>query len=153
MILRVMATISGSRVFRAATKLKLTALELTFNRNDELGDDGENLGSALLEHVKDTLHGQEAVRVLLLADALEEDGQVVVVVELLDLNLPVDAELGAVLDGDGEVSAVVETTELRRGDRATVESAGLGLLRSGLFLGLVQADHLAAETLTLFKSG
>jgi hypothetical protein len=77
----------------------------------------------------------------------------VVVVELLDLNLPVDAELGSVLDGDGEVSAVVETTELRRGDRAAVESAGLGLLRSGLFLGLVQADHFAAETLTLFKSG
>jgi hypothetical protein len=148
-----MATISGSRVFRAATKLKLTALVLTLNRDDKLGDDREDLGPALLEHVEDTLHGQEAVRVLLFADALEEDGQVVVVVELLDLNFPVDAELGTVLDGDGEVSAVVETTELRRGDRAAVESAGLGLLRSGLFLGLVQADHLAAEALTLLKSG
>jgi hypothetical protein len=90
---------------------------------------------------------------LLFTDALEEDGQVVVVVELLDLDLPVDAVLRTVLDSDGEIAAVVEAAELGRGDRAVVEGAGNGLLRCGLFLGLVQADGLAAEALTFLESG
>lgn len=35
-----------------------------------------------------SLTHQEAVRLLALADAVEEDGQVVVVVELVDVHLP-----------------------------------------------------------------
>ena len=41
----------------------------------------------VLKHVENTLHGEEAVRLLLLAQAVEEDGEVVVVVELLDVDL------------------------------------------------------------------
>lgn len=118
-----------------------------------MGDDGEHLGAALLEHVEDALHGEEPVRVLLLADALEEDGQVVMVVQLLDLYLPVDAILGAVLDGDGEVAAVVETTEFRGWDRAVVEGTCDGLLGCGLLLGLVKANGLAAEAFSLLECG
>ena len=41
----------------------------------------------MLEHVEDTLDGEEAVRLLLLAEAVEEDGEVVMVVQLLDVQL------------------------------------------------------------------
>ena len=102
--------------------------ELTLNRDDKLRNNGENLGTALLEHIEDTLNGQEAVGVDLLTDALKEDGQVVVVVELLDLNLPEDAVLRTMLNGDGEITAVVEAAELRDRDSAAVQSTSSGLL-------------------------
>lgn len=126
-------------------------LVLTLDGDDQLRDDWEHLSAALLEHVEDALDRQESVRVLLLADALKEDGEVVVVVELLDLDLPVDAVLGAVLDGDGEVAAVVEAAELARGDGAVVEGTGDGLLGSRLLLGLVEADGSSSEAFSLLK--
>jgi len=49
---------------------------------------------------------------LLLTDALKEDGEIVMVIELLDLYLPVNAVLWAVLNCNGEITAVVEATEL-----------------------------------------
>ena len=47
---------------------------LTLDGDDELRDDGEDLSTALLKHVEDTLDGEESVRILLLTDALEENG-------------------------------------------------------------------------------
>jgi hypothetical protein len=47
---------------------------LTLDGDDELGDDRENLSTTLLKHVEDTLDGEESVRILLLTDALEENG-------------------------------------------------------------------------------
>jgi hypothetical protein len=148
-ILRVIAMISGSRVLRAATKL---VSKLTLNGDDQLGDDGEDLRAALLEHVKHALDGQEAVGVLLLADTFEEDGQVVVVVELGDVNLPVNAVLRAVFNGDGEVTAVVEATELRRGDGSALGGSSLGFLGRWLVLGLEQRACLASEAFTAFQN-
>ena len=104
------ATISGSRVFNAA-KNNINDLNLTFDRDDQLGNNWENLSTALLQHVKNTLHSQESVWVLLLTDTLKENGQVVVVVKLLDLDFPVDLQLGTVLDSNWEISSVVEATE------------------------------------------
>jgi hypothetical protein len=49
------------------------------------------------QQVLHTLDGQEPVRVVRLADAIKEDGQVVVVVQLVKLNL------GAAAAGDGGV--------------------------------------------------
>jgi len=87
-------------VLRAAAK-KMGSVKrdaLTLDRDDKLGDDGEDLGATLLEHVKDTLDGEESVGILLLTDALEEDGEVMMVVELHHVDLPVDFVLGAVLN-------------------------------------------------------
>lgn len=94
-ILSVMAMISGSRVFSAA---KGSGRKLTLDRDDQLGDDGQNLGASLFEHVENALHGQEAVGVLLFTDAFEENGEVVMVVELGHVHFPVNAVLGTVLD-------------------------------------------------------
>ena len=86
-IFRAMAMISGSLVFRAATLVNNGTL--TFDGDDQLGNHGQHLGSSLLKHVEYSLNSKESVWVLLLSDALEEDGQVVVVVKLLDFNFPV----------------------------------------------------------------
>ena len=120
---------------------------LTLDRDDELGDDGEDLSTTLLKHVEDTLDGEESVRILLLTDALEENGEVMMVVELLDLNLPVDAVLGSVLDGNREVTAVVEAAELAGRDGSVVEGTSSGLLRCRPVLGLEEADCAATDAL------
>jgi len=66
----------------------------------------------VLEHVEGALDREEAVRLLLLAQAVAEDGEVVVVVELLNVHLPLNLIADArVLDRDGKVSALVEPTE------------------------------------------
>mmetsp|Transcript_136744 Transcript_136744/g.381121 ORF Transcript_136744/g.381121 Transcript_136744/m.381121 type:complete len:382 (+) Transcript_136744:54-1199(+) len=86
---------------------------------DELWHNRQDLRSALFEHVVGPLNSQEAVRVLLFAEAIEEDGQVVVVVQLLDLHLPDDlAPHGTVEDLDRHVPAVVKAPELRFRDGA-----------------------------------
>jgi len=80
--------------------------------DDELRDDGQDLAAAVLEHVEGALDREEAVRLLLLAQAVAEDGEVVVVVELLNVHLPLNLIADArVLDRDGKVSALVEPTE------------------------------------------
>ena len=62
---------------------------ITFDGDDELGDDREDLRAAVLQHVVDALAREELVRVGVLAQAVEKQRQVVVVVQLLDLNLKV----------------------------------------------------------------
>jgi hypothetical protein len=122
---------------------------LTLDGDDELGDDWEDLSTTLLKHVEDTLDGEESVRILLLTDALEENGEVMMVVELLDLNLPVDAVLGSMLDGNREVTAVIEAAELAGRDGSVVKGTSSGLLRCRPVLGLEEADGAATDTLTL----
>lgn len=70
------------------------------------------------------------------------------VVELLDLNLPVDAVLGAVLDGNGKITAVVEAAELAGRDGSVVEGTSSGLLRCRPVLRLEEADCAATDALT-----
>lgn len=116
-ILSVMAIISESRVFKAAKKgtrrvIQILNILLTLDWDDELWDDWKDLGSALFEHIEHSLHREESVWILLLSDTLEEDWQVVMVVELSNINLPVDSVLGSVLNGDWKISTVVESAEL-----------------------------------------
>ena len=116
-------------------------------------NNGKNLCTTLLKHVKDTLNCQESVGVLFLTDTLKEDRKVVVVVELLNLDFPVNLELRTVLNGDGKISSIVEATEFRGRHGSHVKGTGNWPLRSGLFLGLVKADDLSTKTLTLLESG
>ena len=93
---------------------------------------------SVLEQVEDALHGKESVWVLLLTDALHEDGQVVMVVKLVHFNLPSDLVWGTVLNLDGQVSTVVEATELARWDGSSFDGTGLGGENGRLGHGLVQ---------------
>ena len=71
-----------------------------------------------------------------------------VVIELLNLNLPVDTQLWAVLDGDRKVTTVVKTPELAWRHWSSVKGSCLGLLRCGLLLWLEKAERAASDALT-----
>ena len=126
-------------------------VRLTLDRDDELGDNGEDLSLAVLEEVEDTLAGEEAVGLLLLADTLHEDGEVVMVVELLGLNLPLNHVGRAVLDLDGKISTVVEAAELGRRDGTLLDSASSGSNFLRLLNGLVEGGDLATRALALLR--
>lgn len=139
--------ISGSRVLRAAVCMCVCTVQrvsavaaagaqsqvgksvcATLDRNNELWDGGQDLDRAALQQVQRALHGEEAVRLLLLTQAIKEDGQVVMVVELLTVDLPADVVArGRVLHANRQVAPVVEAAELGRGDRALLERTGHGL--------------------------
>ena len=140
-----------TRVQSRCDRLKVNdffQISLTLDRDDQLGNDGEDLGLTVVEKVKNALAREEAVRLLLLTDALHEDGQVVMVVELLNFNLPGNSVRRAVLDLDRQISAVVETTELGRRDGSLLDGSSLGLLGSGPLDGLVQGGGVATTALT-----
>lgn len=69
------------------TGITLAHRILTLDGNNELWDDGQNLGTAMLQHVVDTLAGKELVGMARLTEAVEEQRQIVVVVQPLDLHL------------------------------------------------------------------
>lgn len=63
----------------------------TFNRNDELGNNGQDpLGSTLGQEILDAVDRQQHVRVTGLAETVEEQGQIKVVVQALDRHLAQD---------------------------------------------------------------
>ena len=72
----------------------------------------KNLCSALLKHVESSLDREESIWLLLLADSFKEDWEVVMVVKRHYVDFPEEFVLWAVVDGDREISSVVETTEL-----------------------------------------
>mmetsp|Transcript_122732 Transcript_122732/g.382099 ORF Transcript_122732/g.382099 Transcript_122732/m.382099 type:complete len:275 (-) Transcript_122732:208-1032(-) len=97
--------------------LRISCVQRCLDRYNELRHHGQDLCTALLQHVVGPLHRKEAVRVLLLAEAVKENGQVVVVVELFNVHLPDDlAAYRAVEDLDGHVAAIVEAAKLGPGD-------------------------------------
>ena len=102
----------------------------------------------VLEQVKDALDSKESVWVLLLADSFHEDGKVVMVIELVHFDLPGNLVRGSVLNLDGQISTVVETTELRGRDSSSSVGAGFGSQGCGSLKGLVQGADFASVTLT-----
>lgn len=109
---------------------------LTLDWNYQLGDNWQYLSTSLLKHVEDTLDCKESVWILLLADSFEKDREVVVVIELLDLYLPVDAVLWAVLNSNRQITSVVETSEFTCWNVALVECSSNWLLWCRFLLGL-----------------
>jgi len=133
--------------------LGITSVEGSLDWDNELGDDGKHLGSTLLEHVEDTLDGEESVGVNLLAYTFEENGEVMMVIELGDIHFPVDLVLRSVLDGDGEISSVVEASELGGSNGSAGNGTGSGSGNLGLFLWLGKGVGLTALSISLFESG
>ena len=96
-----------------------------------------------------TLDGKESVWVLLFTDAFHEDGEVVMVVELVDFNLPSNLVGGAVLNLDGQISTIVEAAELAGRDLSPLVGTGPGGQDGWLRLSLVQGADFATAALTL----
>ena len=94
------------------------------------------------------MDGKESVGVLLLTDALHEDGEVVMVVKFVHLNLPCDLVGHAVLNLDGQVSTVVEAAELARCDLSLLDSASFGSKGSWNGDFFVQRAGVSAGTFT-----
>lgn len=116
----------------------VTGVKCRLNRDNELGDNGEDLSITLLKEIEDTLNGKESVRILLLTDTLHEDRKVMMVIKLVDFDFPGNLVGGTVLDLDGKISAVVESTELTgRNNSASNGSSSRGN-RFGLLCGLVK---------------
>eukprot|EP00306_Pavlova_sp_CCMP459_P009772 CAMPEP_0185191588 /NCGR_PEP_ID=MMETSP1140-20130426/15762_1 /TAXON_ID=298111 /ORGANISM="Pavlova sp., Strain CCMP459" /LENGTH=294 /DNA_ID=CAMNT_0027758297 /DNA_START=395 /DNA_END=1275 /DNA_ORIENTATION=+ len=140
-----------------ADDLALARVEGGLNGDDELRDDGQDLRPSNLEHVVAALEGKELVRLLLLAQAVKEDGQVVMVVELVNVHLPADAVGPPVVHCNGKVPALVALAELSVGRVVThLEGARLGGFRLALLHlgGLEQrARHAARARVRLHARG
>ena len=152
-ILRVIEIISESLVFKAAISMSIRDIkvEITLDWDDELGNNWENLGTTLVKHVENTLDGKESVWILLFSDTLEENGEIMMVVELLNFDFPVDSVLWTMFNGNWEVTSVVESSELTGWDVSLIESSSLWLLWGGSFLWLIQTSGLTSETFSLFQ--
>ena len=87
-------------------------MKLTLDRDDELRNNWKHLCSTLLKHVESSLDREESVWLLLFADSFKEDWEVVMVVKRHYVDFPEEFVLWAVVDGDREISSVVETAEL-----------------------------------------
>ena len=125
--------------------------ELTLDGDDELWDDWKDLGSTLFKHIEGSLHREESVWVLLLTDALEEDGEVMMVVKGHDVDLPEKLVGGTVINGDWEITPVVETAEFGCWNGTSV---GCSCFRFGygcLLLWLSQRGGLSTETFSFFE--
>jgi hypothetical protein len=69
---------------------------------------------------------------LFLTDSFEEDGQVVVVIQLHHVYFPENSILLAVLNCDWQVASVIETSELTWHNGAVLSCAGNWLLNCWL---------------------
>ena len=103
---------------------------------------------AVGQEVEDTLDGKESVWVLLLTDTFHEDGQVMMVVQLVHFDFPGNSVGRTVLNSNGEISSVVEAAELGGRNGSTLGCTSSGLLDGGHLLGLVLGEAAAAGTLT-----
>lgn len=88
---------------------------------------------------------------MLFADSLEENWQVVVVVELINSHFPLNYILHAVGQGNGQVAAIVEATELAGGDIAGSSGVGEWVGDGFLWLLFVEAEVFASNTNSLTK--
>ena len=106
-ILRVIAIISGSRVLSAAKEWTLQNLnfakastnkKLTFNWDDKLWDDWKYFGTSLFKHVENSLNSEESVWVLLFTNTFEENGKVMVIIQLENIDFPCNSVLGTMFN-------------------------------------------------------
>jgi len=131
----------------------VSGVQGSLNWDNQLRNDWQDLGSSLLKHIKNTLDGKESVWVHFLSDTLEKDWEVMMVIELLNLNFPVDFVLGSVLNGDWKISSVVEKSELRNWDVSPVNSSSDWLLWNWPQFWSIQTGALSSETITLLEDG
>ena len=86
----------------------VSGVQSSLNWDNQLRNDWENLGTTFLEHVEDTLDSKESIWINLLSDTLEENRKVMMVIQLLDVDFPVDFVLWSMFNGNRKISSIVE---------------------------------------------
>jgi hypothetical protein len=103
--------------------------KLTLDRDDELRNDSQDLGTALLQHVQDALLCKELVWMHCFAEPVKEHGKVMMIIEFLNFYLT-EKSLYVVDDfmcfklfyilwggGEGKSCVVLERTGTTKTDR------------------------------------
>jgi hypothetical protein len=75
------------------------------------------------------------------------------VIQLLNINFPVDFVLGSVFNGYWEISSVIEQTELRNWDSSAVYGSSLWLLWYWLSNWFVERGRFSSESISLLEDG
>jgi len=89
--------------------LWVSCVQSGFDWDDQLRNDWKDFGTTFIKHVEDTLNSEESVWVDLFSDTLEEDWEVMMVIQLLNVNFPVDFVLWwSMFDGYWKVTSIVE---------------------------------------------
>jgi hypothetical protein len=89
----------------------VSGVQSSFDWNNQLWNDWKNLGSTLFKHIENTLDSEESVWINLFSNALKENWEIMMVVELLNINFPIDFILRSMLNSYWKISSVVEKSE------------------------------------------
>ena len=85
----------------------------TFDGDDELRNDWENFVSSFVEEIIGSKNCEWTVRIKFFSGSIKENGKIVMIVQRLDWNFPVEFRLWIlVIDSDREISSVVVPSEL-----------------------------------------
>lgn len=122
-----------------------------FNWDDELWNNWKDLGATFVKHVEHTLNCEESVWVNLFTNSLKENWQVMMIIKLLNINFPVDFVLRTMLNGDWEISSIIEQSELTLWNMSCSDCSCSWFLRNWFSLWLEQAGCLASKTLTFLQ--
>ena len=118
--------------------LWVSGVEGGLDWDNQLWNDWKYFSTSLFKHVEYSLNGKESIWVHLFSDSFEEDWQVVMIIQLLDINFPINFVLwGLVLNGNRQVSSVVEQSEFTHWDWSSIHSTSNWFLYDRLRLGLV----------------
>lgn len=122
--------------------------------DDQLRDDWEHSGLAVLEKLEDSLDGEESVRILLFSESFEEDGQVVMVVKFCKVHVvdPLQsASSSSVLHNNWEVSSIVVSSEFRELDVSLLSGSSLWFCNASSFSLLIETEGLSPDSGTLLQ--
>ena len=92
------------------------------------------------------MDSEESVGVLLLTDALHEDGEVMMVVKFVHLNLPCNLVGRTMLNLNRQISTIIEAAELGRSDLSLLDSASSGGKNSRLSHWFVKRAGVSSAT-------
>jgi hypothetical protein len=135
-----------------ADDIWVTSVKRSFDGDDQLWDNWEYFVPTLIQHIKHALDRQKPVWVLLLTNPIKEDWEVVMVVQLLNWDLPQDlVARSGMHDLNRKVASVVETTEFCCGYCAAAEGPCFWHMCLRLWLWPLQRRRCAAQALPFLR--
>jgi hypothetical protein len=117
-----------------------------------LGDDGEDLGATFVEEIESSLDSQKPVGIKFLSNSFKEDGEVMMIIELGDINLPGDlVSTSLMVNGNGKISSVVESPKFGNLNIPLDDSSSLRFCIGKSIFFVIQARALSSESFSFFQ--